>query len=160
MFQRIQSVYFILSTLLFIVLLGGLDFLKFHESSMEYHIVDLYGRSSYYYSKGSFQLISNEFIPLVVPVLGMILLLVSTMVSFKKIKRQLSLARLTFLVNTFLVVVFVIWSTLLFVQGNANASNHIQLGFYVAVTTLPLTFFGYKGVLRDKTLLDSINRLR
>ncbi|MEI8193195.1 MAG: DUF4293 family protein [Flavobacteriia bacterium] len=160
MFQRIQSVYFILSTLLFIALLGGLDFLKFHESSMEYHIVDLYGRSSYYYSKGSFQLISNEFIPLVVPVLGMILLLVSTMVSFKKIKRQLSLARLTFLVNTFLVVVFVIWSTLLFVQGNANASNHIQLGFYVAVITLPLTFFGYKGVLRDKTLLDSINRLR
>jgi amino acid transporter len=160
MFQRIQSVYFILSALLFIALLGGLDFLKFHESTMEYHSIDLYGRSSFYYSKGSFQLISHEFIPLVVLALGMILLLFSTLVSYKKIKRQLSLARLTFLVNAFLVVVFVIWSTILFVQETANASNNVQVGFYLAVVTLPLTFFGYKGVLRDKTLLDSINRLR
>lgn len=161
MLQRLQTLYFIISIVLFGFLFSGVNFLKFiGPGGREVDTIDLFGRTSYYTSHGKEIIVSSEMIPLVVLNLGMILLLSMCIFSFKKIHRQLNISRFTFLVNALLVILFVIWSTYLFIDSPEGKSNSVQWGFYLLCCTLPFTYFGYKGVLRDKLLLDSIDRIR
>jgi len=161
MFGRIQSLHFFISMLLFGSLFAGLNFLKFEaKSGQEVSTVDLFGRSSYYVSNNQEKFVSSEMIPLFILAFGMIFLLFITLMSHKKINRQLSLARLTLMLNALLVFLFVIWSTYLFVDAPSDSNNSVRIGFYLLSCTLPFTYFGYKAVLRDKLIIDSIDRLR
>lgn len=161
MLQRIQTLYFLLSILLFASLLSGIDFIRFdHVQSKDFDSIDIFGISSYHYSNGSFQVIWAKFIPLFILGIGMILLLFASMMAYKKVNKQLALARLTFLINLLLIVLFVGWSTYLLWSEDWQFSNQIGIGYYLLISTLPITFFAYKGVLRDKRLLDSIDRIR
>jgi amino acid transporter len=160
MLQRIQTIYFIIAMLLFGSLFGGLNFLRFESSDGEISTLDIFGRSSYYATEHGEKYVSSEMIPLFIFGMGMILLLFITMMSYKKIARQLNLARLSMLLNAFFLVLFVAWSTYLFFDAPADWTNSVEIGFYLLCCTLPFTYFAYKGVLKDKLLLDSIDRLR
>jgi amino acid transporter len=160
MLQRIQTIYFIIAMLLFGSLFGGLNFLRFESSDGEISTLDIFGRSSYYATQHGEKYVSSEMIPLFIFGMGMILLLFITMMSYKKIARQLNLARLSMLLNAFFLVLFVTWSTYLFFDAPADWTNSVEIGFYLLCCTLPFTYFAYKGVLKDKLLLDSIDRLR
>ena len=161
MLQRIQSLHFLISMLLFGSLFAGINFLKFETNGgQEVSTIDLFGRSSYYISNQEEKFVSSQMIPLFLLALGMIFLLFITLMSYKKLNRQLSLARLTLMINALLVFLFVIWSTYLFFDAPSAYNNSVRIGFYLLSCTLPFTYFGYKGVLRDKMLLDSIDRLR
>ena len=161
MLQRIQTLHFLISMLLFGSLFTGLNFLKFEtKGGQEVSTIDVFGRSSYYISNQEEKFVSSQMIPLFLLALGMIFLLFITLMSYKKLNRQLSLARLTLMINALLVFLFVIWSTYLFFDAQSEYNNSVRIGFYLLSCTLPFTYFGYKGVLRDKMLLDSIDRLR
>jgi len=161
MLGRIHSIHFLISMSLFGSLFAGLNFLKFEaKGGQEVSTVDLFGRSSYYITNHQEKFVSSEMIPLFLLAIGMIFLLFITLMSYKKINRQLSLARLTLMLNAFLVLLFVIWSTYLFVDAPSDSNNSVRIGFYLLSCTLPFTYFGYKGVLRDKLIIDSIDRLR
>jgi amino acid transporter len=161
MLQRIQTVHFAITMLLFGSLFAGLDLLTFElQDSGKIRTIDIFGRTTYTQTNTEETLVSNESIPLFLVAIAMILLLFITLMAYKNMHRQLSLARISMLINAVLVFLFVIWSTYLFITAPADSSNFVQLGFYVFASTLPFTYFGYKGVLKDKMLLDSINRLR
>ena len=160
MLQRIQTIYFIIAMLLFGSLFSGLNFLRFEGADGEITTLDIFGRSSYYATPTGEKYVSSEMIPLFILGMGMILLLFITMMSYKKLARQLNLARLSMVLNAFFLVLFVAWSTYLFIDAPADRSNSVEIGFYLLCCTLPFTYFAYKGVLKDKLLLDSIDRLR
>lgn len=162
MLQRIQTVYFAITMLLFSSMFTGLSLLKFEQQGGEKtQFINIFGRSTYSQSESKeILLVTNESIPLFVLAIAMILLLFITLMAYKNVHRQLSLARISMFINVVLIVLFVIWSTYLFIIAPTGSSNSVQVGFYLLASTAPLSYFGYKGVLKDKMLLDSIDRLR
>jgi amino acid transporter len=161
MLQRIQTVHFAITMLLFSALFAGLDLLKFElQDGEKIRTIDVFGRATYTQTNTEKTLVANESIPLFIVAIAMILLLFITLMAYKNVHRQLSLARISMLINAILVFLLVVWSTYLFITAPTDSSNSVQLGFYVLASTLPFTYFGYKGVLKDKMLLDSIDRLR
>lgn len=162
MIYRIQTVYFLIAMLLFAVILGGTDFLTFqHVALKDYDSIDVFGLSSYTYTNGKHLLAYTNSIPVFVLVIGMILLLFASMMGYKNLKRQLAISRFTFFINALLLLIFVAWITYLYSGPSEHQFNmSLGVGFYLAVCTLPITYFAYKSVLRDKALLDSIDRIR
>ena len=161
MLQRIQTLYFVLSISLFFCLLTGVDLMAFSfikEKKIE--SINVFGSSLFLLDGPKQTLESNQPNYLFLLVIVMVLLLFVTLMAYKKLNRQLKLARFVMLLNVIIAVAFLIWNTYLFSSKSVGSTNSLGIGFYLLVCTVPFTFFGYKGVLRDKLLLDSIDRLR
>ena len=73
----------------------------------------------------------------------------------------MKLARAVFFLYLLLIIGVVLASQLC---GGCVTSDEttkeLGLGFYIIVAGLPFTFLAQIGVIRDKKLLDSLNRLR
>jgi amino acid transporter len=86
---------------------------------------------------------------------------VLSILNFKKIKKQLQFAKLTIIFSLFLAVYLVL---IKFVGHNIYgfeiSTIKLDVGFYLILVTIPLSFLAYSGVKRDKNLLDSLDRLR
>ncbi|MFM7566928.1 MAG: DUF4293 family protein [Flavobacteriales bacterium] len=161
MLQRLQTLYFILSIGLFFALLSGVDLMTFTAiKEKKITSVDVFGKSVFHLDGTHETLETTQSMPLFLGVFAMIILLFITLMGYKKLSRQLKLARLAMFINVLLVVAFLLWNTFLFGSSSNVSSNGLGMGFYLLVCTVPFTFFGYKGVLNDKRLLDSIDRLR
>jgi hypothetical protein len=69
------------------------------------------------------------------------------------------LARLVALIYLIsLVALLVVGSLGLIVKGAVGIE--LGLGYYLCVVGLPFTYFAFKGVKKDKELLESLDRLR
>lgn len=161
MLQRIQTLYFAISIGLFFSLLSGIDLMTFSSlKEKKVQTVDVFGKTVYINDGTKLTTQSTQSFPLYIIVIGLVMLLFVTLMAYKKIGRQLKLSRFVMLLNVLLVIAFVVWNTYLFGASNNESTNSLGVGFYLLVSTVPLTFLGYKGVLKDKMLLDSIDRLR
>ncbi len=82
-------------------------------------------------------------------------------INFKKVKKQLQLAKISLVINGLLIIYLL---TIRFFGQNILFFNPLTLktdiGFYLIIITFPLSFLAYSGVKRDKSLLDSLDRLR
>jgi amino acid transporter len=159
MLQRIQTIHFLISMLIIGTLFSGVDFLTF-EKKGEIKTMDLFGKTSFQQTAHGKEIVSTETIPLFVIAAGLIILLFIGMMAYKSIQRQLKISRFSLIVHALTSFAFVAWCTYLFVASPSDQSNSISLGFYLMAASLPFTYFAYRGVLRDKMLLDSIDRLR
>lgn len=161
MLQRIQTVYFALSIVLWGAFFSGVSLLSFENTaSKTVENVSIFGRKIFQMADGKETLLKVENQPIFILCGLMIVLVFLTLMRYKSPKKQLGLARFTLLLNALLVFALVVWSTYLFSTGPKGSSNSVGLGYYLLCATLPLSYFGYRGVLRDKMLLDSLDRLR
>jgi len=97
--------------------------------------------------------------PLYIIVLVLIAFLIFSISQFKKLKLQLKIVQMTFV----LYLLFTLGVTALFLfklMPNVPESVSLELGYYLLVLGLPFTYLGMRGIKRDKNLLDSLNRLR
>ena len=141
MIQRIQTLYWSVAILLVIVV-----FLI--SNVIEFQI------------KGEVSSVKSSFIFIVLS-LVFILSAVLSILNFKKIKKQLQFAKLTIIFSLFLGIYLVFIKFLAHkIYGFETSTIKLDIGFYLTLVTLPLSFLAYSGVKRDKNLLDSLDRLR
>ncbi len=90
-----------------------------------------------------------------------ILSVLLAIINFKKVKKQLQLAKISLVINGLLIIYLL---TIRFFGHKILFFNSLtlktEIGFYLILITFPLSFLAYSGVKRDKSLLDSLDRLR
>jgi len=97
--------------------------------------------------------------PFYLVIIALVALLLFTISKFKKLSLQLKLIKFTFL----FYLLFVLGITALFLfklMPNVPDSVSFGFGYYLLILGLPFTYLGLRGIMRDKNLLDSLNRLR
>ena len=150
MIQRIQHLYFGFVIINLSILLSGLEIGTYQAKEMP-HQFTIYG---------FFQ--EKEVVwgfPFYLVIIALVALLIFTISKFKKIGLQLKLIKFTFL----FYLLFVVGITSLFLfklMPNVPDSVSFGLGYYLLILGLPFTYLGLRGIMRDKNLLDSYNRLR
>ncbi len=150
MIQRIQHLYFGFVIINLSILLSGLEIGTYQAKEMP-HQFTIYG---------FFQ--GKEVVwgfPFYLVIIALVALLIFTISKFKKIGLQLKLIKFTFL----FYLLFVVGITSLFLfklMPNVPDSVSFGLGYYLLILGLPFTYLGLRGIMRDKNLLDSYNRLR
>ena len=150
MIQRIQHLYFGFVIINLSILLSGLEIGTYQAKEMP-HQFTIYG---------FFQ--GKEVVwgfPFYLVIIALVAFLIFTISKFKKIGLQLKLIKFTFL----FYLLFVVGITALFLfklMPNVPDSVSFGLGYYLLIIGLPFTYLGLRGIIRDKNLLDSYNRLR
>lgn len=155
MIQRIQSVYLIAAIILLAILFSGINLFEFQSYTTTYKL-NVFGL--------------KEITPLGVKQTNapffmifslLIVMLLLTLISFKQLKRQFSLVRMTL----FFYFVLIIGVIALYAMGGKIFPTKIEttsIGWGVFLLSLgfPLTYLAFKGIQKDKNLIDSLNRLR
>ena len=150
MIQRIQHLYFGFVIINLSILLSGLEIGTYQAKEMP-HQFTIYG---------FFQ--GKEVVwgfPFYLVIIALVALLLFTISKFKKLGLQLKLIKFTFL----FYLLFVVGITALFLfklMPNVPDSVSFGFGYYLLILGLPFTYLGLRGIMRDKNLLDSLNRLR
>ena len=150
MIQRIQHVYFGFVIINLSLLLIGLEIGTYQAKNIP-HQFTIYG-----FFQGKEVVYS---FPLYLAIVALVVLLLFTISKFKKLSLQLKLIKFTFL----FYLLFVVGITALFLfklMPNVPDSVSFGLGYYLLILGLPFTYLGLRGIMRDKNLLDSLNRLR
>lgn len=81
------------------------------------------------------------------------------MMSYKNLKKQFRLARIVALIYLVGLVALLLAGSLgLLVKG--AVAIQLGLGYYICVVGLPFSYFAFKGIKKDKDLLESLDRLR
>jgi hypothetical protein len=150
MIQRIQHLYFGFVIINLSILLSGLEIGTYQAKELP-HQFTIYG---------FFQ--GKEVVwgfPFYLVIIVLVALLLFTISKFKKLGLQLKLIKFTFL----FYLLFVVGITALFLfklMPNVPDSVSFGFGYYLLILGLPFTYLGLRGIMRDKNLLDSLNRLR
>ncbi len=150
MIQRIQHLYFGFVIINLSLLLSGLEIGTYQAKELP-HQFTIYG---------FFQ--GKEVIwgfPFYLIIIALVALLIFTISQFKKLNLQLKLIKFTFL----FYLLFVVGITAMFLfklMPNVPDSVSFGFGYYLLILGLPFTYLGLRGIMRDKNLLDSLNRLR
>jgi uncharacterized membrane protein len=80
---------------------------------------------------------------------------------YKKLNFQVKLARSVFFLYLLLTIGVVLASQLCGSCVSAEETvKELGIGFYLIVAGVPFTLLAQIGIIRDKKLLDSLNRLR
>jgi hypothetical protein len=150
MIQRIQHLYFGFVIINLSILLSGLEIGTYQAKELP-HQFTIYG---------FFQ--GKEVVwgfPFYLVIIALVALLIFAISKFKKLSLQLKLIKFAFL----FYLLFVVGITALFLfklMPNVPDSVSFGLGYYLLILGLPFTYLGLRGIMRDKNLLDSLNRLR
>ena len=160
MWQRIQTLYYGFAAIILGTLLFGIELFGFRGESF-YYRVSAYGieKLEINADKSFGDVIELWAVPFYFVLISLILLVLMTALSFKNLNRQFKLARTLFFVYLLLVVGVVVYA-MVGVQTDEEVKRELGLGFFLFVVGFPFTFLGQIGVKRDKTLIDSLNRLR
>jgi hypothetical protein len=150
MIQRIQHLYFGFVIINLSILLSGLEIGTYQAKEMPHQFTIF----------GFFQ--GKEVVwgfPFYLVIIALVALLIFAISKFKKLSLQLKLIKFTFL----FYLLFVVGITAIFLfklMPNVPESVSFGLGYYLLILGLPFTYLGLRGIMRDKNLLDSYNRLR
>lgn len=160
MIQRIQTVYFILVMVLLTSLLSGVEIFGF-PTAKNYFSYSVYGIQSFKSELnvpfGKAENIQGSI--LFYFVIAYVLFVYLALMSYKNLKRQYMLTRLALLIYFVGLVSLLLLAMLGFLVKGA-VGIQLGLGYYISVVGLPLIYFAFKGVKKDKELLESLDRLR
>ncbi len=156
MLQRIQTIYFSLVIICLGACCTGLEFYRYVKGN------EFYSFSVFGIEKGNqTDLSMYKSVPIYLTVIGLCLFTFMTLMSYKKIRKQLKWARSLFFIYLLMVIAFLIYSSLgkgmYFEDG---ATQELGLGYLFFIAGLPFSFLALIGVKKDKNLLDSLDRLR
>lgn len=150
MIQRIQHLYFGFVIINLSILLSGIQLCAYEAKEMQHqlNVFDIrHGKEVV------------MLFPLYLAIILLMLLFGVIISQYKKLKLQIKLAKITFVCY----LLFVLSITAVFIVGwlpNVPSSLTLGLGYYLLILGLPFTYLGLRGIIRDKNLLDSYNRLR
>jgi hypothetical protein len=150
MIQRIQHLYFGFVIINLSILLSGLEIGTYQAKELP-HQFTIYG---FFQGKEVVWVF-----PFYLVIIALVALLIFTISKFKKLSLQLKLIKFAFL----FYLLFVVGITALFLfklMPNVPDSVSFGFGYYLLIIGLPFTYLGLRGIIRDKNLLDSYNRLR
>ncbi|MCE3295539.1 MAG: hypothetical protein K0R65_1253 [Crocinitomicaceae bacterium] len=157
MIQRIQTLYLIISIICLAAVSFGMAVLNMEDTGF-HGFVSAYGKTILTH-EGETQAVL--FRPLFIIPLVLILLCAWTIFSYKKLKFQLQLGRLTFLLYTFTLAMLLLYNEIAEpITKGVETVYTFAPGFYVFTAGLPFVFLANLAIRKDKKLLDSLNRLR
>lgn len=157
MIQRIQSIYLLIMMILLTVVGLGVELFAYTDGSVR-HVFGSFGITSY---NEVGKVTEQQFMPVFIGLIALILLGFLCMMAYKNLARQLKLGRTVF----FLYLITVVSLVVLAMVGDSFVpkgewKRELGLGFYLLVAGFPFSFLANTGIKRDKNLLDSLNRLR
>ena len=158
MIQRIQSVYlFITSALLLFATLSENWFTFINDSKIA--VFNATGVDVLDVKTNTIQ--EHTSYPFYIITVLLFVLSLATLFSYKKIKIQLKIGRLNFV----LYLLAIIGLTVIAMAGNSLVSGEfgsreLGLGYFALLIGFPLVFMANLGIKRDKKLVDSLNRIR
>jgi hypothetical protein len=150
MIQRIQSVYLAVAIILLSVVTAGVKIATFtiEEGEMKLNSFGLFLKM-----ENSEDYIADFSMPLYIVGILYVLLLMMTLMSYKKLKFQLSLAKFSFYVS-------LVFAGLVIATSFLFGSIAYGIGSYFIFLSVPLTYLAFRGVKKDKSLIDSVDRIR
>ncbi|MCT4562203.1 MAG: DUF4293 domain-containing protein [Crocinitomicaceae bacterium] len=158
MIQRVQSIYLGICILLLLSLFFGVEVVTFSSEAMTYQLSAI---KTTKIDPTTGETLSSSF-HFGIAIIGVLLLsAVATLLQFKNLKKQFKLGRSLF----FTYFVILLFATL-FISLGGNwidgevTTREIGLGFLLFVAGFPFTFLANIGIKRDRSLLDSLDRLR
>ena len=158
MIQRVQSLYYLVAMVLLGACLTGVDIYRFSTENV-YYGFNAYGFQEVI--KQDEKVITTDSKPFFIIGIVMVLFIFYVAMSYKKINRQLSLARYVSFAYLSIVIALVVFGasgTSYFYGG--NCTRELGAGFSLLVIGFPFCYLAQLGIKRDKKLLDSLNRLR
>lgn len=158
MIQRIQSVYLFITLICLGFVSFGTPIFSYLSTTMRYEI-DAFGVTQTAEADGSF--VDFDAFPGYLVGIGLMLIALVTLISFKDLKRQHRFGRMLF--YTYFIVIASVIVLINFGSDRVAADisgREMALGFFLLVIGFPFVFLANTGINRDKKLLDSLNRLR
>jgi hypothetical protein len=158
MIQRIQTIYYTLAILSLAIPLAGMTILTVYGPEMTRGITLFGPEAADGLASESLRLPA---LPMFLGNLIVILMLILTIFSFKNLKRQASIGRITLIAYALLIVGFCVISYFLSQWAVLHKMiTAFGLGFYFMLPGILFVLLGNRGVKSDRKLLDSLNRLR
>lgn len=158
MIQRIQTLYLIIAMTFLAIVTSGSTIFRYVTEKTVYKF-NSFGFNGY--DKVTDELTELNGYPMYVSTISLILLAFLAMMSYKNLGRQLKLARMTFYIYLMLTIGMVVFS---FIGGDAFLDvpfkRELGSGYLLFVAGLPFTFLANIAIKRDKSLIESLNRLR
>ena len=156
MLQRIQTVYWLLSVVCLGILLSGVKLVTFKKENQIFELT-IYKLNQINPSNGKVETSGNNYHFLIV--LLLIVFILFTIFSFKSLKKQLNLSKW---VMSSLLTFILIFFTFSYTGQIVNNSSEISFNFSSAFLLIGFVFsvLAYLGVRKDKSLLDSVDRIR
>ncbi len=156
MLQRIQTVYFTIALLLIASPMFGLTLFSVKIDQLGVNTFDV----------TPFAVLSNGnsiqsavlWIYCVIPIIAVLL----TIFTFKTREKQMTLAKMSILLVLLISGWFVV-SGYQFLSKSEYPKNHgviLGIGFYLFVSSVIFLILGFRGVRKDKKLIDSVDRIR
>ncbi len=158
MIQRIQSIYLALAIILLSIVTSGTTIYRFVTEKLYYRLT-VFGFHGY--DKKTDELVEIHSYPLYLSAIALVLLCFITLMSYKNLTRQLKMVRMTFylyLLFTILLVVFSFAGGEKLIEGEFK--RELGAGYALFVIGLPFVFLANLSIKKDKSLIDSLNRLR
>lgn len=156
MIQRIQTVYLGISMILLIIVSSGITIFNFTGENLD-HLFSVFGWTT---TNTEGEVTGHIGYPLYLVSGVLILLIFLSIMSFKKLDRQLQIGRVI-LVLYFLTIAGTIYVAM---TGEGMFTESVErglgIGFLLLVLGFPFIFLANVAIKRDKKLLDSLNRLR
>jgi amino acid transporter len=158
MIQRIQTLYLVIAMVFLSIVTAGSTIFKYITDETVYKL-NSFGFNGY--DKVTDKVVELNSYPLYISTISLVLLAFITLMAYKNLTRQLKLARTTFYIYLMLTIGMVVFS---FVGGDAfiaeNFKRELGAGYLLFVAGLPFSFLANIAIKRDKSLIDSLNRLR
>jgi hypothetical protein len=155
MLQRIQTVYWVLTVLCLGGILSGVDLVIFQKDQSIFNL-SIYSLKHFDLNGELInQSMSYNFIIILID----LLLILYTIFQFKNLKKQLNLSKWIMYFNLLVSFLIVLFSYSGMIVSNPSS---IHLNFWVALLFVGFIFsvLAYLGVKKDKSLLDSVDRIR
>jgi hypothetical protein len=153
MLQRIQTIYLLLTIVCLSIVSFGFTFftgiiengkIVLTSNSLD-TIMDNHGEDK------------SLSLPIYLMFIAIIVLSGITIFSFKSLKRQIKIARLTSILYVISIAIIIVNY---FIMSKQAKSVEIGVGFYILAAGLLFSNLAIVGIRKDQKLIDSVNRLR
>jgi uncharacterized membrane protein YhdT len=155
MLQRIQTVYWVLTLFCLGVLLSGVDLVSFKKDGIEFKL-SIFSLKQF---DKSDKLIKESFNFNYVLVIFIMLFIIFTVFQFKNLRKQLNFAKWSMFLSILITIQFILFSYSGMIVSNPTS---VKLNFWISLLLIACVFsvLAYLGVKKDKSLLDSVDRIR
>lgn len=160
MIQRKQTIYYLIAILALLIPLFGMDIMTMSNEAVTHHVTFM-GTSSETIADGAVIELNPPQLPLYIGIVVLVILLLLTMVLYKSLRLQLRLGRFALGLYALMIIglAVVIYYINMFMTV-AKLDVEIGIGSYIFAAGILFVWLGNRGVLKDKRLIDSVDRIR
>ena len=157
MIQRIQSLYLFISIFMLSTLLSGVSILSFAspEADSKFSVFGLFWKVK---TEETFN--PDMTFPYYMILIGLIMMQLITLFSFKKLKMQLKWSQFSFLSYVILGLALLVFYYLGSDWALPNSTASPGIGLILFLCGIPFSYLAVNAIKKDKALIDSVDRIR